>query len=70
MGCGRVGIQLATLLDAEQHEVPILDIDPTSLSRLPPGFGGVAVMGDGTDEEALKEAGCVHEEVKPQYYIR
>jgi len=57
MGCGRVGAQLATLLNAEGHLVTVLDTDTYSFRRLPPIFGGTALLGDGTDEESLKKAG-------------
>ena len=57
MGCGRVGAQLATLLDAEGHLVTVLDTDAYSFRRLPPTFNGTALLGDGTDEEALRKAG-------------
>ena len=57
MGCGRVGAQLASLLDTEGHEITILDIDSRSFQRLPPTFGGVALLGDGTDQESLIKAG-------------
>jgi len=57
MGCGRVGAQLASLLDAEGHKVTVLDVDAYSFRRLPPTFGGTALVGDGTDEEMLKKAG-------------
>ena len=57
MGCGRVGAQLATLLDAEGHRVAVLDTDSYSFSRLPATFGGSALVGDATDEEALRRAG-------------
>ena len=57
MGCGRVGAQLASLLDAEGHKVTVLDVDSYSFRRLPPTFGGTALVGDGTDEEMLKKAG-------------
>ena len=57
MGCGRVGAQLASLLDAEGHKVTVLDIDAHSFRRLPPGFGGTALVGDGTSEDVLKKAG-------------
>lgn len=57
MGCGRVGAQLATLLDAEGHKVTILDVDHYSFRRLPSSFGGTALVGDGTDQEALVKAG-------------
>lgn len=57
MGCGRVGAQLATLLDAAGHTVTVLDIDAYSFRRLPPTFGGSALLGNGIDEVALKRAG-------------
>lgn len=57
MGCGRVGAQLAGLLDADGHAVTILDTDPYSFRRLPPDFKGTALVGNGIDEEALKKAG-------------
>lgn len=58
MGCGRVGAQLASLLDAEGHKVIVLDIDAYSFRRLQPGFAGMALLGDGTNEETLKKA-CI-----------
>lgn len=57
MGCGRVGAQLAALLDAEGHQVAVLDTDAYSFRRLPPDFGGTALVGNGLDQEALKKAG-------------
>ena len=57
MGCGRVGARLAGLLDAEGHHVTVLDIDSYSFRRLPPGYKGRALVGNGIDEEALKRAG-------------
>jgi len=57
MGCGRVGARLAGLLDAEGHHVTVLDTDSYSFRRLPPGYKGRALVGNGIDEEALKRAG-------------
>ncbi len=57
MGCGRVGARLASLLDIEGHPVTILDTDAYSFRRLPPDFGGTALVGNGTDQEYLKQAG-------------
>ncbi len=62
MGCGRVGAWLARLLDADGHQVTVLDIDPYSFRRLSfptlaPDFKGTALVGNGIDEEALKRAG-------------
>lgn len=57
MGCGRVGAQLASLLDAEGHKVTVLDIEPYSFRRLPTNFGGIAMVGNGIDEDVLRRAG-------------
>jgi len=57
MGCGRVGAQLASLLDSAGHNVTVMDIDAYSFRRLPPTFSGTAVVGDGTDEDVLRKAG-------------
>ena len=57
MGCGRVGAQLAIMLEKEGHEVTALDKNVDSFKRLPPDFGGKALLGNGTDEDDLKKAG-------------
>ena len=57
MGCGRVGAQLATLLDKEGHQVTAIDVDAYSFRRLPPDFGGTALIGSGVSEDDLKKAG-------------
>lgn len=57
MGCGRTGAQLATTLDAEGHQITIIDIDDYSFRRLPTGFKGTALVGDGTNDETLQKAG-------------
>ena len=57
MGCGRVGAQLAGLLDTDGHSVTILDTDAYSFRRLLPTFSGTALIGNGLNEEVLKKAG-------------
>ena len=63
MGCGRVGAQLAALLDSEGHKVAILDTDDYSFQRLPSTFSGTALLGNGTDEDVLKRAGIQEADV-------
>jgi len=60
MGCGRVGARLAGTLDAEGHKVTILDTDSYSFRRLAPSFAGEALVGSGSDEDSLINAG-IHE---------
>jgi len=57
MGCGRVGAQLANILDAEGHKITVLDINPDGFRKLSPEFKGTALIGDGTDEDTLRRAG-------------
>jgi trk system potassium uptake protein TrkA len=57
MGCGRVGAQMATMLDQQGHSVTALDIDAYSFRRLPPDFKGDALLGDGLSEDVLRRAG-------------
>ena len=57
MGCGRVGAQLANILDAEGHKITVLDINPDSFRKLSAEFKGTALIGDGTDEDILRRSG-------------
>ncbi|MFC2058973.1 potassium channel family protein [Chloroflexota bacterium] len=57
MGCGRVGAQLAIMMVDEGHKVTIMDIDSYSFRRLTADFKGTALVGNGLDEDSLKEAG-------------
>jgi len=57
MGCSRVGARLAGLLDADGHQVTILDNNAASFRRLPSTFRGTALVGNGIDQEALIRAG-------------
>ncbi len=63
MGCGRVGAQIAGLLEQEGHTITILDIDIYSFRRLPPDFKGTALFGNGMDEEVLKRSGIEEADV-------
>jgi trk system potassium uptake protein TrkA len=58
MGSGRMGAELATMLEADGHEVTILDIDKYAFDHLPPTFQGNKVLGDGTDQDTLRKAGA------------
>ncbi len=57
MGCGRVGSAVAGRVAASDHEVTVLDTDPYSFRRLPSGFPGQSLVGDGTRHRHLEEAG-------------
>ncbi len=57
LGCGRVGSTLALMLDAEGHEVSIVDVDPAAFRRLGESFGGRAISGVGISADVLRDAG-------------
>ena len=57
MGCGRVGAELATLLDREGQEVTMLDIDPNAFGQLPLDFKGTCIVGNGIDQDVLQRIG-------------
>lgn len=57
MGCGRLGARLASLLDAEGHNVTVLDISATSFRRLPESFRGTRAVGNGMDVQTLEKVG-------------
>ena len=58
MGCGRVGSALAKLLDADGHEIIVVDENPTAFKRLGQNFKGHVVVGTGIDYDVLKRAGA------------
>ena len=57
MGCGRVGAAVATRLSDDGHTVTVLDTDAFAFSRLPSRFAGTCLIGSGTDDRKLEEAG-------------
>jgi len=57
LGCGRVGARLAQLMEADGHEVSIIDSNLAAFERLPETFKGTTVLGTGIDADVLKAAG-------------
>ena len=58
MGSGRLGAELATVLEEDGHEIAILDIDKYAFDHLPASFKGRKILGDGTDQDTLRKAGA------------
>lgn len=56
IGCGRLGSNLANTLSNEGENVLIMDENKDSFRRLTSSFGGLSVVGNGTDFSKLKEA--------------
>ena len=57
VGCGRVGASLARIMDTQGNEVSVVDVDRGAFSHLTSEFQGRCVVGQGFDEEVLREAG-------------
>ena len=58
VGCGRVGARVAAEVDQRGEHVTVIDISPRAFQRLPPGFSGESVRGNGTDEDIMRTAGA------------
>lgn len=58
VGCGRVGSVLARELEAEGHQVTVVDSSRASFDRLGPDFQGQMILGNGADQHVLEEAGA------------
>jgi trk system potassium uptake protein TrkA len=58
MGCGRLGRTVAVDLDAEGHDVAVIDTSPAAFRMLPATFQGRTVLGNGVDKEIQLEAGA------------
>jgi trk system potassium uptake protein TrkA len=57
VGCGRVGSELAGILEKQGHTVAVIDKRQDAFRRLPTGFGGYRIVGFGFDRDTLTEAG-------------
>ncbi|HTX59992.1 MAG TPA: TrkA family potassium uptake protein [Verrucomicrobiae bacterium] len=58
VGCGRVGSALAKYLDADGHEIIVVDENAAAFKRLGQAFKGHLVVGTGIDYDVLKRAGA------------
>ena len=56
VGCGRLGASIAGKLSDSKKDVMILDNDKTSFRKLPNSYGGMTIVGNGTDIEKLIQA--------------
>ncbi|MEG1886828.1 MAG: NAD-binding protein, partial [Oscillospiraceae bacterium] len=57
IGCGQVGIRIASSLCRLGHDVAMLSQDDTKLDDLPADFSGLKVMGVPMDTDVLESAG-------------
>jgi trk system potassium uptake protein TrkA len=57
VGCGRVGSELASGLQAKGHQVTIIDHVGASFGHLPPNYRGRTIEAEVLSENVLKNAG-------------
>ncbi len=56
-GCRKIGSNLALLLSEENHDIVVIDSDPTNFDLLGSGFNGITIAGMPIDEDVLRSAG-------------
>lgn len=56
IGCGRLGANLANKLSDEGKNILIMDNNKNAFHKLSSSFGGLSIIGDGTDYDDLNEA--------------
>jgi len=56
LGCGRLGSRIANMLDAEGHQVAVIDRDTGTFEKLRPSFTGETIVGFGYDRHTLDAA--------------
>ena len=56
IGCGRLGASLANTMSEMGSDVLIMDQSKEAFKKLSPCFGGLSVVSDGTDLDALQDA--------------
>ncbi len=57
MGCGRLGSRIAGILERQGNHVTVVDSNEAAFRRLPEGFSGERVVGNGMDSSTLERAG-------------
>ena len=62
-GASRFGAGLAGKLSGRNTRIVVIDLNEDAFRKLPDDFGGYQIVGDGTDEDLLKQAGIESAEV-------
>lgn len=57
MGCGKVGLELASTLTGDGHSVAVIDKQQKALDQVSEELDVLTILGDGADTEVLRQAG-------------
>lgn len=57
IGCGRLGAQLANVLDSQNHDVSVIGSKQDITDNLDENFGGIYIPGSPIDSDVMKNAG-------------
>lgn len=60
VGCGKVGTSIATQLNAEGHDIVVVDINREAVENLSNTLDVMGIEGNGASFEVLSEAGAEH----------
>lgn len=63
VGCSKVGYHLAKAILATGHELVVVEKNPVRCDLICDELGSVAVRGDGSDEQVLKQAGAARADI-------
>lgn len=63
IGCGKVGITLAELLSAENHDIVLVDESSQKLQGIPESLDALRVTGNGASINTLMEAGVENADI-------
>lgn len=63
IGCGKTGSRLANALDERGYDVAVVDSDNSNFLLLSEDFSGLAVCGEVTDIDVLRNAGCENADI-------
>ena len=57
IGCGKVGMTLAELLSAENHNIVLVDESPAKIQAIPESLDALRITGNGASVSVLQDAG-------------
>lgn len=63
IGCGKVGLTLAEKLQAEDHDLVLIDQDPVHLHSVSEEIDALRILGNGSSIQTLREADIEHANV-------